>query len=185
MPTRIVTTHYRYKRPPRKRKAVPLEGPAIVGKRASRPLDGTRAECSGSAPHCARQPTTTGSRRSSPRSARGRGIVDVPDMTPEEHRRRGDAADALFREMVRRAVPPEAMITAAAPSPPSPSPRNRSARCRSSSTETAARPAARRRGHRSLANGSCQVGSSIRHITDSRRPQRARPETCIMASRPG
>ena len=28
----------------------------------------------------------------------------VPDMTPEEHRRRGDAADALFREMVRRAA---------------------------------------------------------------------------------
>ena len=30
MPSRIVTTHYHYKRPPRKRKAVPLEGPAIV-----------------------------------------------------------------------------------------------------------------------------------------------------------
>ena len=27
---------------------------------------------------------------------------DVPDMTPEEHQRRGDAADALFREMKRR-----------------------------------------------------------------------------------
>jgi hypothetical protein len=26
----------------------------------------------------------------------------VPDMTPEEHKRRGDAADALFREMKRR-----------------------------------------------------------------------------------
>ena len=41
--TRIVTTNYRYKRPPRKRKAAPLEGPAIVGKRA--PLAaGQRAE---------------------------------------------------------------------------------------------------------------------------------------------
>jgi len=29
---------------------------------------------------------------------------DVPDMTPEEHRQRGDAADALFRELVRRAT---------------------------------------------------------------------------------
>ena len=29
---------------------------------------------------------------------------DAPDLTPEEHRRRGDAADALFREMVRRAA---------------------------------------------------------------------------------
>jgi hypothetical protein len=28
---------------------------------------------------------------------------DVPDMRQEEHRRRGDA-DALFREMVRRAA---------------------------------------------------------------------------------
>ena len=30
MATRIVTSTYRYKRPPRKRKAVPLTGPAIV-----------------------------------------------------------------------------------------------------------------------------------------------------------
>jgi hypothetical protein len=26
----------------------------------------------------------------------------VPDMTPEEHKRRSDAADALFREMKRQ-----------------------------------------------------------------------------------
>jgi hypothetical protein len=32
----------------------------------------------------------------------GKRYADVPDMTPEEHRRRGDAADALFREMKRR-----------------------------------------------------------------------------------
>jgi hypothetical protein len=30
------------------------------------------------------------------------GSADVPDMTPEEHQRRGDAAEALFREMKRR-----------------------------------------------------------------------------------
>jgi hypothetical protein len=29
---------------------------------------------------------------------------DAPDLTPEEHQRRGDAADALFRELVRRAT---------------------------------------------------------------------------------
>jgi hypothetical protein len=29
---------------------------------------------------------------------------DVPDMTPEEHQRRGDAADALWVELVRRAT---------------------------------------------------------------------------------
>ena len=27
---------------------------------------------------------------------------DVPDMTPEEHKQRGDAADELFREMKRQ-----------------------------------------------------------------------------------
>jgi hypothetical protein len=32
--TRIATSTYRYKRPPRKRKAVPLEGPAIVTPRS-------------------------------------------------------------------------------------------------------------------------------------------------------
>jgi hypothetical protein len=34
---------------------------------------------------------------------RGR-FGDVPDMKPEEHERRGDAAEALFREPVRRAT---------------------------------------------------------------------------------
>jgi len=29
---------------------------------------------------------------------------DAPDVTPEEHRRRGDAADTLFREMARLAT---------------------------------------------------------------------------------
>ena len=40
MPNRIVTSTYRYKRPPRKRKAVPLEGPAIVTKRRAIPSVG-------------------------------------------------------------------------------------------------------------------------------------------------
>ena len=34
--TRIVTTHYRYKRPPRKRKAVPLEASAVVKAKSNR-----------------------------------------------------------------------------------------------------------------------------------------------------
>jgi hypothetical protein len=37
MTQRIVTTAYRYKPPPRKRKAVPLAGPAVVTKRAQLP----------------------------------------------------------------------------------------------------------------------------------------------------
>jgi hypothetical protein len=48
--------------------------------------------------------------RAGPRSAtvtvkrRGSRFGDVPDMTLEEHRRRGEAADTLFREIVRRAT---------------------------------------------------------------------------------
>jgi hypothetical protein len=33
----------------------------------------------------------------------GKRYADVPDMTPEEHQRRRDAADALWHELVRRA----------------------------------------------------------------------------------
>jgi hypothetical protein len=32
----------------------------------------------------------------------GRRLADVSDMAPEEHKRRGDAADALFREIKHR-----------------------------------------------------------------------------------
>jgi hypothetical protein len=39
--TRIVTTHYRYKRPA-KRKAVALEGPAVVPAKSSRRLIGEK-----------------------------------------------------------------------------------------------------------------------------------------------
>jgi hypothetical protein len=34
----------------------------------------------------------------------GKRFADLPDMTPEELQRRGDAADALWRELVRRAT---------------------------------------------------------------------------------
>jgi hypothetical protein len=32
----------------------------------------------------------------------GKRFADVPDLTEEEHQRRGDAADALWRELGRR-----------------------------------------------------------------------------------
>jgi hypothetical protein len=66
---RIVTTVYRPKRPPRKRKPQPAIAQAIVTTRA--------------------KPGRFG---------------DMPDMTAEGHQRRGDSADALFRELVRRAT---------------------------------------------------------------------------------
>jgi len=101
----VITTHYRYKRPPRKRKAVALEVPTIVTptpmkKRARGPVirlrtKGTEAvNDNGEQPRPAAIVTAKNPRR-------GR-FGDVPDMTPEEHRRRGDAADALFREMKRQ-----------------------------------------------------------------------------------
>jgi hypothetical protein len=40
MPARIVTSTYRYKRPPLKGKAVPLTGPAIIGGKRSRRREG-------------------------------------------------------------------------------------------------------------------------------------------------
>jgi hypothetical protein len=43
--TRIVTTHYRYQPPPRKRKTAPLAGPtAVTPKRVLRPADGKKPE---------------------------------------------------------------------------------------------------------------------------------------------
>ena len=89
--TRIVTSTYRYKRPPRKRKAVPLQVPAIVRSGpGSKPATQTPANDD-------RKPAIVTARRPGARSS-----IDVPDMTPEEHRRRGDAAIELWREMVRR-----------------------------------------------------------------------------------
>ena len=89
----IVTTHYRYKRPPRKRKAAALKVPAIVQRRVAKPAkvapppaDDDRKSAIVTAKHPRR--------RSS--------FPNVPDMTLEEHKRRGDAADALFREMKRQ-----------------------------------------------------------------------------------
>jgi hypothetical protein len=102
----IVTTHYRYKRPPKKREAVALDVPAIVTpaptKKRQGPVIrlGTKgAEAvndNGDQPRAAAIVTAKNPRRSR------LGVGEVPDMTPEEHKRRGDAADALFREMKRQ-----------------------------------------------------------------------------------
>jgi hypothetical protein len=81
----IVHYEHHYKRPPRKKKpAAPLEVPAVV-----------RTE-----------PTRRPADEPPPKSAivtiRKRGSAVVPDMTPEEHQGRGDAAEAIFREIQRR-----------------------------------------------------------------------------------
>jgi hypothetical protein len=134
--TRIVTYAHRYKRPPKKLKAVALEVPAVVrvstggqpGKgRAGNasgghrklppqdrndlpaiapgkgrgvgpvvPVDGSDVRSDGA--------TTQPARIVRTRSRRASVFGDAPDMTPEEHKRRGEAADTLWRELVRRAT---------------------------------------------------------------------------------
>ena len=91
---RIVRTAYRYRRPPRKRQAVALEVPAVV--KAADPADARKR---------ARPtpPESTPAAIVTIRSREGAMLAHLlEDLTPEEHQRRGDAADALFREVVRR-----------------------------------------------------------------------------------
>jgi hypothetical protein len=109
--TRIVTTHYRYKRPPRKRKAVAIEGPAIV--RAADPAKARKRAAKDALANVSHgfSPTVMAANddHGTPAKSaivtirrRGKRFADVPDVTPEEHQRRGDAADAIWRELMRR-----------------------------------------------------------------------------------
>jgi hypothetical protein len=113
--TRIVTTHYRYKPPPRKRKAVPQPRPAVVTPkrkltvakqpvpaaavvRKAKPCNDNRPEPEPEhLPDAGKKPAIVTARRPGTRFA------VVPDMTPEEHQRRSDAAAALWRELVGQA----------------------------------------------------------------------------------
>ena len=92
--TRIVTTVYRPKRPSRKRKAAALDMPAIV------------APGKGRLPKMHSAPATKEPRPLIVRTKSRRALAfdAVPDLSPEEHKRRGDAAEALFRELVRGAT---------------------------------------------------------------------------------
>ena len=85
----IVTYVHRPKRA-RKRKAQAADMPVIVRAGKKAPVAATNGDDRKSAIVTAKNPRRHGS------------FGDVPDMTPEEHKRRGDAADALFREMKRQ-----------------------------------------------------------------------------------
>ncbi len=137
MASAIVTSTYRYKRPPRKKRPVLLEVPAIVTKCAASPqasapkpaapanddrkpaivaIPGKPAKADG--PLTVRggsghAPSGIDTRRFQPAAVTPRSAIvtvkrrssrfgDVPDLTPEKHQRRGDAADALFREITRQ-----------------------------------------------------------------------------------
>jgi hypothetical protein len=115
--TRIVRIAYRYKRPPGKRKPVALEVPAVITAKSSRrPIRvKAAAEVPRHAPVFRRkgavQPSTSReAERAMPAAIvtiRRQGARIIPPgllpETPEEHRRRGDAADAIWRELMRRA----------------------------------------------------------------------------------
>jgi hypothetical protein len=134
--TRIVRTAYRYRRPPRKRRAVALEVPAVVkaaepakaSKRAksAEPVDSGAvvAALANDAVLLSRiadfpaPVSLTGApltdRKPAERPPAASAIVTIrsrkhtmlahllEDMTPEELQRRGDAADAMMREIKRR-----------------------------------------------------------------------------------
>ena len=113
--TRIVTSTYRYKRPPRRKKSVAFEVPAVVRADSKPPTGRTRRPVEPKvSDDTTFNPQRTLAAVSSATTARQPAIVTIrrkperilpPDLlpeTPEEHQRRGDAADALWRELVRR-----------------------------------------------------------------------------------
>jgi hypothetical protein len=118
--TNIVRSTYRYRRPPKRKKAVPLEVPAVVTierKTRRRKSDVATAAPAESTPAnddrkpavvTAKQPkpvpsSATTARPSAIVTARrpGKRYAEVPEMTEEEHQRRGDLADAMMQEMKR------------------------------------------------------------------------------------
>jgi hypothetical protein len=100
--TRIVTSTYRYRRPPRKRQAVAIEVPAVV-KAAEHVTEHPTHPAAIISPDTAPDATLSATKSAIVTARRpGKRYVEMPDMTPEELQRRGDAADALFREVVRR-----------------------------------------------------------------------------------
>ena len=126
--TRIVTTTYRYKRPPRKRKPVEIEGPTVVTTKSSRRpslggrgggrgvptayTTGRRAQSSTPReaarvippPHHSASPANDDRKSAIVTIKRKSRFGDAPDLTPEERQRRGEAADALWRGLVDRAT---------------------------------------------------------------------------------
>ena len=93
-PSRIVTTVYRPKRPPRKKKAAALDLPAIV----------RAAVLPNAAKRPPPQPASADRKPAIATSRKPRGRDYAPALSPEERQRRGDAAEELWRELVRRAT---------------------------------------------------------------------------------
>jgi hypothetical protein len=95
--THIVRTAYRYKRPPRRKQPVALEVPAVV-KAADPAKAHSAAEATQRPDSPPRKPAVLTIRRQAARIIPAGRLAE----TPEEHQHRGDAADAMWRELVRR-----------------------------------------------------------------------------------
>jgi hypothetical protein len=77
--------------------APPLAGPEVVTPKRKKPRNDNRPDPT---------PLPTDGKKSAIVTVKrkpGR-FGDVPDLPPEEHQRRGAAADALWRELVRRST---------------------------------------------------------------------------------
>jgi hypothetical protein len=112
---RIVTSAYRYKRPPRRKKAVALDVPAIV--RAAEPAKARKRATTvrQSDEVIADRPPANDDRKLVETSARrasksaivtahkpGKQHAFVPDLAEEEVQRRRDTADAMMRDFKRQ-----------------------------------------------------------------------------------
>ena len=100
----IVRTDYRYKPPPKRKKSPPIPH-RIVSAKQPKPsgpvIDKAVATPRRSAAQAAAITVPRIVTASPKRMTR---FGPVQEMDAEEHQRRGDAAEALFRELVRRAT---------------------------------------------------------------------------------
>lgn len=99
---RVVTAQYRYKRPPKKRKPVTIKVPEVATVRDRKRVASRQVTDD---PGATPQPANDDRKATivTTRPKRGR-FGEVEDLTPEEHQQRGDAAEEVFRELVRRAT---------------------------------------------------------------------------------
>jgi hypothetical protein len=91
---RIVTYAYRYKRPPRRKKAVALKGPKVIRRRASEVAPPANPTPVTPASEARRSAIVTSRRRSR--------FGEAPDLTPEEIQQCRDAADAIMQDFKRQ-----------------------------------------------------------------------------------
>jgi hypothetical protein len=110
----IVTQAYRYKRPPRRKKAMALEGPAIMRtadpakarKRSTTVRQSDEATAERPPANDDRKSGETSTQRASKStivtSRRRSRFGEATDLTPEELQRRRDAADAIMQDFKRQ-----------------------------------------------------------------------------------